>query len=116
VGINAGDQEKAKTFWTDSIGFEPLQDLPFGEDERWIEVTPPDHNVILVLYTPESQKSLIGTFSNVLFECEDINATYQELSAKGVEFVDTPRKEFWGWWAMFKDPDGNTYGLAQRRE
>jgi hypothetical protein len=33
-----------------------------------------------------------------------------------VEFPDPPHKEFWGWWAMFKDPDGNSYGLGQRKE
>jgi hypothetical protein len=30
-----------------------------------------------------------------------------------VEFTETPRKEFWGWWAVFKDDEGNTYGLGE---
>jgi catechol 2,3-dioxygenase-like lactoylglutathione lyase family enzyme len=119
VGIYVGDQDRAKSFWTDTMGFELVQDSPFGEGEaaaRWIEVRPPDGGVILVLFTPDEAKPLVGTFSNVLFTCDDINATYEELSAKGVEFVDTPRQEFWGWWASFKDPDGNTYGVGQRGE
>jgi lactoylglutathione lyase len=81
---------------------------------RWIEVAPPDRSVILVLYTPEDQQDRIGTFSNVLFECDDIQWAYQELVARGVEFPDPPRRELWGWWASFRDPDGNTYGLGQR--
>ena len=90
-----------------------------GEQEggpRWIEVTPPDRNVILVLFTPQEQRHLIGTFSNILWECPDINDTYEELVAKGVEFPESPRKELWGRWAVFKDPDGNTYGLGQEGE
>ena len=117
VGIYVGNQDRAKEFWTQTLGFEVIQDTPMGQEEgapRWIEVAPPDRNVILVLYTPDAQQDQIGTFSNVLFECDDVQQTYQELTAKGVEFPDAPRQEFWGWWAMFRDPDGNTYGLGQR--
>lgn len=116
VGIYAGDQDRAKAFWTETIGFELLTDAPMGSEGRWIEVTPPDKNVILVLFTPEGARSQIGTFSNVMFTCDDIKQTHTELSERGVEFTEAPREEFWGWWAMFKDPDGNTYGLGQRRQ
>ena len=121
VGIYVGDQERAKRFWTETIGFELLLDSPLdpsatGPGPRWIEVAPPDRNIILVLFTPDEQQQLIGTFSNVLFTADDIQRTYEELTAKGVEFTEAPSKQFWGWWAMFKDPDGNTYGLGQRGE
>jgi predicted enzyme related to lactoylglutathione lyase len=52
--------------------------------------------------------------SSVLFDCDDIHKTYEELRAKGVEFAEAPTQQFWGWWTVFKDPDGNTYGLGQR--
>ncbi len=119
VGIYVGDQDRAKRFFTESIGFDPIQDMPMGEGPgapRWIEVAPPDRNVVLVLFTTDEQKDRIGTFSNVLFNCDDIQQTYQELRAKGVEFTEAPSKQFWGWWAVFKDPDGNTYGLGQSGE
>jgi predicted enzyme related to lactoylglutathione lyase len=115
VGIYVTDQDRAKAFWTETIGFELIQDTPMGDGEgapRWIELAPPDRNVILVLFTPEPHEERVGTFSNVLFQCDDIHKTYQELTARGVEFPDPPRQEFWGWWAMFKDPDGNSYGLG----
>lgn len=119
VGIFVADQDRAKEFFTSTLGFELLQDTPMGPEEgaaRWIEVAPPDRNVILVLFTPEGQENLIGTFSNVLFDCVDIRETHRELVERGVEFVDEPRKEFWGWWAMFVDSEGNRYGLGQRGE
>lgn len=119
VSIYAGDQDRAKEFWTQTIGFDLIQDTPMGPDEgaaRWIEVAPPDRNIILVLFTVDEQRDRIGTFSNVLFECDDVQQTYQELTAKGVEFPEPPRQEFWGWWATFSDPDGNTYGLGQREQ
>ena len=117
VGIYAGDQDRAKRFWTETMGFELIGDTPMGEGDggpRWIEVAPPDRNVILVLFTPPEQQNLIGTFSNVLFTCDDIQATHKELSGRGVTFTEAPTKQFWGWWAVFQDPDGNTYGLGQR--
>ena len=119
VGIYAGDQDRSKKFFTDTLGFELLQDTPMGQGPdapRWIEVAPPERNVILVLFTPEGQEDRVGTFSNVLFTCDDIHATHKELVARGVEFVDEPQQQPWGWWASFKDPDGNTYGLGQRGE
>jgi lactoylglutathione lyase len=116
VGIYVGDQDRARKFFTETLGFELLQDTPMGEGPgaaRWIEVAPPDRNVILVLFTPDEQQDRIGTFSNVLFDCDDILATHKELAGRGVEFAEEPSQQFWGWWATFKDPDGNTYGLGQ---
>jgi catechol 2,3-dioxygenase-like lactoylglutathione lyase family enzyme len=119
VGIYVDDQDRARRFFTEALGFELLQDTPMGEGPsaaRWIEVAPPDRNVTLVLYTPDGQRDRIGTFSNVLFDCDDMEATHKELTARGVEFTEEPSRQFWGWWAIFKDPDGNTYGLGQRGE
>ncbi|GAC1528289.1 MAG: glyoxalase superfamily protein [Chloroflexota bacterium] len=117
VGLYIGDQDRAKEFWTNTMGFELLQDTPMGEDfggGRWIEVTPPDKNIILVLFTQDEARGQIGTFSNVIFTADDIEKTYEELRSRGVEFAEPPTKQFWGWWAVFKDPDGNSYGLGQR--
>jgi predicted enzyme related to lactoylglutathione lyase len=55
----------------------------------------------------------VGGFSNIMFDTDDIQATFQELKAKGVEFTEDPSKQDWGWWAQFKDPDGNEFGVAQ---
>jgi catechol 2,3-dioxygenase-like lactoylglutathione lyase family enzyme len=117
VGIYVGDQDRAKEFFTKTLGFGLVQDTPMGdgpEAARWIEVAPPDRNVILVLFTPEVDQGRVGTFSNVLFECDDIQATHRQLAGRGVEFTEEPSRQFWGWWAVFKDPDGNSYGLGQR--
>ncbi len=116
VNIYVDDQDRAKGFWSNVMGFDVLQDVPMGGDfgaARWIEVVPPDKHISLVLFAPEEQQHLVGTFSNVLFTCDDIERTHEELTARGVEFVDAPSKQVWGWWAVFKDPDGNTYGLGQ---
>lgn len=118
VGIHAGDQDRARRFWTETMDFSAGMHAPMTEDPngpRWIEVVPPDRSVILVLFTPPEIKDRIGEFSNIIFTCDNIRQTYEELCGRGVEFSDAPRQEPWGWWAVFKDPDGNSYGLSQRQ-
>jgi catechol 2,3-dioxygenase-like lactoylglutathione lyase family enzyme len=119
VGIYVGDQDRAKAFYTGPLGFELVQDTPMGNDPagpRWLEVTPPDRSINLVLFTPEGQEDRVGGFSNVIFRSDDIHATHRALADAGVEFPEDPRHEYWGWWATFKDPDGNIFGLGQHGE
>jgi predicted enzyme related to lactoylglutathione lyase len=116
VGIYVRDQQRALEFYRDKLGFQVIMDAPMTEAEggpRWLEVAPPGAQTHFVLFTPEGQEDRIGTFSNIVFDCDDIQQTYQELSSRGVEFAEPPSQQPWGWWATFKDPDGNTYGLGQ---
>ena len=55
----------------------------------------------------------IGTVANVVFECDDLDTTYEELRGRGVEFSEEPNEQPWGMWAQFKDVDGNEFGLIQ---
>jgi predicted enzyme related to lactoylglutathione lyase len=63
--------------------------------------------------TYEDARAQIGKFCNFIFEVDNMEATHRALSGRGVEFVDAPSQQFWGWWATVKDPDGNTFGLHQ---
>jgi len=46
------------------------------------------------------------------FACDDVQATYRQLRARGVAFVSEPQKQPWGEFATFKDPDGNQFVLS----
>jgi predicted enzyme related to lactoylglutathione lyase len=113
AGIYVSDQDQALDFYTNKLGFEKLTDEPMESDARWIEVVPAGAQTRLVLYTPPGQEDRIGTFSNVIFSCDDMNSTYQELKGRGVEFSEDPSEQPWGIWAQFKDPDGNEFGLIE---
>jgi predicted enzyme related to lactoylglutathione lyase len=119
VNLNVRDQDSAKRFWVETMGFTLVQDTPMGDDPgsaRWIEVRPPDGGATVILYSPRFGDSQLGSLSNVLFTCDDIQQTYQQLAARGVHFPDPPNKQFWGWWATFTDNEGNLYGLGQRTD
>jgi uncharacterized glyoxalase superfamily protein PhnB len=54
-----------------------------------------------------------GWFSAGAFQTADCRKTFQELKAKGVEFVSEPKDEFWGVTAVIKDPFGNWFSMTQ---
>jgi len=64
------------------------------------------------VFTPPGQEDRIGSFFNGSFECDDVEATWRQLSAKGVEFVKPPKREDWGTSAIFKDSEGNQFVMC----
>jgi predicted enzyme related to lactoylglutathione lyase len=83
-----------------------------GPERRWIELSIPGAQTRIVLFTPDGQEDRIGTFFNGAFACDDVDYSYEKLVAKGVEFTEKPTKQPWGSYAVFKDPDGNTFVLS----
>lgn len=112
VGVCVGEQQRAVDFFTGALGFDLVVDEPMGPDARWIEVAPPGSRLRLGLWTPPGLEHRIGTFSHVVFRCDDVRATWEELRGRGVEFVDEPRDQPGGTMAQFKDPDGNVFVLS----
>ena len=92
VSIPVQDQNRALDFYTDKLGFTILTDQPFDGKQRWIELRIPKAETRVVLFTPDGQEERVGSFMNMSFECDDIERTYEELRARGVEFEGPPRK------------------------
>jgi predicted enzyme related to lactoylglutathione lyase len=112
VGIPTRDQDRALNFYTEKLGFAVATDQIFNEKQRWIELRVANSSTRVVLFTPDGHESRIGTFFNGAFACDDVPATYRQLTARGVEFVSGPEKQPWGEFAVFKDPDGNQFVLS----
>ena len=112
VNVPVTDQDRALEFYTKKLGFRVITDSPFNADRRWIELGIPRAETKLVLFTAPGQEKLIGSLMNVTFSADDVVATARELKARGVEFVQEPRKADWGTSAIFKDPDGNQFVLS----
>ena len=115
--VPVDDQERAKAFWTEQMGFELARDETYG-DERWIEVSPPGQSLVLVLSLrrPDEPRRDVPDqlpHSNIFFTCENLEQTYQELSKRGVQFPVRPEQRPYGWWSMFADLEGTRYALGQ---
>lgn len=128
VSIYVLDQNSAYDFYVNKLGFVVHTDAPMGPDARWLTVTPkeqPGLEIILMAvkpgmgFTEETAKKMrelvaAGTFGFGVFETKNIQATYEELKAKGVEFTKAPTKEFYGTEALFKDDSGNWFSLGEK--
>ncbi|HEX5409638.1 MAG TPA: VOC family protein [Gemmatimonadaceae bacterium] len=112
ASIPVRDQDRALAFYTKQLGCRVITDSPFDGTQRWIELGIPRAQTSLVLFTAPGQETMIGGFMNVTFMADDVEATARELQARGVEFVQEPRREDWGTSAIFKDPDGNQFVLS----
>ena len=113
ASVPCRDQEAALKFWTEKIGFRVVTDQPMG-DQRWIELAIHTAQTELVLFTAEGHEDRIGSFFNGSFACDDVDATWRQLTARGVEFRGPPEKQPWGTFAVFKDPEGNEFVLGSR--
>jgi lactoylglutathione lyase len=117
VGIWVSDQDQARDFYVDKLGFEVRTDITMPDGYRWLEVGPAGGvTAIAVAKSGPDSDNKPGDFTNIILDTDNIMATYEDLKARGVEFVDVPEKQPWGWWGTLKDPDGNIFGLGQQGE
>lgn len=126
VTIYVLNQEEAKKFYTEKLGFEVRTDVTM-EGFRWLTVAPQGQKDLeIVLMEAKAgpmieetaaqqlrafiQKGLMGAG---VFNTEDCRATYEELKRKGVEFLSPPQERPYGVEAVFKDDSGNWFSLTQ---
>src|SRR3954447_11867652 len=91
VIVPVADQDDAITFYTGTLGFSLSADVPFGDGDRWVEVTPPGGGASLALATPQGSYEP-GRMTGIALESPDPKADHAELKDKGVD-VDA---EIWG--------------------
>jgi catechol 2,3-dioxygenase-like lactoylglutathione lyase family enzyme len=129
VTVYVLDQERAKTFYTEKLGFEIKADVTMGTF-RWLTVAPKGQaDLELVLMPvrtgpmlPEEASSKLqsliegGHVGVGVFETTDCKKTYDELKARGVVFKSEPAERPYGVVeASFIDDSGNCFSLTERR-
>lgn len=113
--VYVSDQDKALDFYTDVLGMSKRVDMPLGPGFRWVEVAPDGAETSINLSVPTDSARKPGGFTGFIFNTDDVDAFYQAMKAKGVNFAQPPQAQPWGGiQATFSDPDGNTFLIAQR--
>jgi catechol 2,3-dioxygenase-like lactoylglutathione lyase family enzyme len=115
------DQERALSFYTDTLGFEKKNDIPAGA-YRWLTVVSPgEANGVELLLEP-GQHPAVGPFKAALvedgipytsFSVEDVQAEYNRLREAGVQFTQPPVSMGAVTTAVFDDTCGNLIQIAQ---
>lgn len=112
VSIPVSDQDRAKEFYSQTLGFSVNVDAPVGEDMRWVQLTPPGGGASIALITWQ-QAMPPGALQDLYLACQDIDGTYQTLRERGVTFTDEPFDSPFGKFAHFQDLDGNGWVLHE---
>src|SRR5882672_9528503 len=128
VTIYCLDQEAARDFYVDVLGFELRTDITMGEGFRWLTLghpSQPELEATLMTpgppLTPENADFLrrqleTGQWGGLGLRVDNCRKTYDELSAKGVPFVQEPEDRPYGIEAIARDPSGNWLVLVERKD
>jgi len=122
------DQDAARDFYVNKLGFEVRMDQSMDNGFRWLTVSPksqPDFQLILMKvdgpnFKPEVASVLKGLMEKGgmgggVLQVDDCRATYEELKAKGVEFLSPPADRFYGVECILKDNSGNWFSMNQTK-
>lgn len=126
------DQDEALAFYTEKVGMEVRIDVTMAEmgNFRWLTVGPadqPDVSIVLMAIpgppmmdddTADSVRALMakGFAGTVFLTTDDCQASYEELSGRGVQFTEPPEDRPYGIDSGFRDPSGNAIRLTQVKE
>jgi catechol 2,3-dioxygenase-like lactoylglutathione lyase family enzyme len=113
VSIPVSDQDRAKKFYVEQLGFELVRDDASMPGMRWLQVRPAGGSTSLTLVTwLESMPA--GSLQGLVFRSTDLSADYERLVAEGVTFDAPPQKQPWAVLeTVVRDPDGNGLVLQQ---
>jgi len=123
--VMVSNQDAALDFYVNKLGLQKKVDMQFGP-MRWIEVAPQNSESSISLMEPstkvmppaaaEMAKRTIGTPTGLWFYTNDIQGTFAELKAKGVNISQPEKQEWGGTMSSIKDQDGNEYQLISAPE
>src|SRR5688500_17663493 len=118
------DQDEALAFYTDKLGMEVRSDVTLAEmgDFRWLTVGPKDQEDVSIVLMAVPGPPLIddetasqiadltakGFAGTVFLTTDDCQKAYEDLSARGVEFVEAPDARPYGIDAGYRDPPRNS--------
>jgi catechol 2,3-dioxygenase-like lactoylglutathione lyase family enzyme len=118
------DPDLALTFYRDALGLELRNDVARG-DFRWLTVgaaSQPEVALVLTNYlngSPADVDALAallakGALNGVHFHTDDLDGTFEKLSASDAEIVQEPTDQPWGARdCAVRDPSGNMVRIDQ---
>ncbi len=125
VSLVVKDKTRLIAFFTEKAGFEKKTDLAGPGGYRWVTVGLKGQDLELSFWetgsaadptqTEPSKRWAPGTAPPFIIGVTNCRKAYQELSSRGVEFLEPPKEHPWGVVATFRDPDGNLFSISELR-
>jgi catechol 2,3-dioxygenase-like lactoylglutathione lyase family enzyme len=127
VTLFVNNQDEARDFYVNKLGFEVRTDHTMDNGFRWLTVgarEQPDVEIVLMepkagpLFDEECAQAVRlllkkGVLGAGVFQVDDCRQTYEELRQKGVQFAGAPEDRFYGVEAIMKDGVGNWFSMTQ---
>ena len=120
VCLFVNDQQRAKAFYTEKMGFELKTEAPLypGAANMWISVVPKGADTEIILYLPDENwqhyKQVVGQSQAITLDITDMDVVAADLKKKGVTFSSEPDKQPWGTYATIVDSEGNKILLVEQ--
>jgi len=120
VALLVPDYDEAVAYFTAVLGFVLVEDTPLGDGKRWVRVAPPgaaETSLLLARATSDEQRAAVGRQGAgrvwLFLHTDDFARDHAALVARGVRFLEAPRREPYGQVAVFEDRYGNRWDLVQ---
>jgi len=122
------DQDATRDFYVNNLGFEPRTDVTMGEGFRWVTIGHPSQPELQVTLMPPGppldpdaaefvrRQLEKGSMGGLGLKVDDCRKTFEELSAKGVTFLQEPADRPYGVEAVIRDNTGNWLVLVEPKE
>lgn len=111
--LAVADQDRAIGFYTEKLGLEVVQDAPYQDGWRWVELAIPGAQTrVLLTRQPENYKT---GMPRLVLVVDDVERTFEALTNKGVEFTQAPIPAPWNpaeIFAQLQDSEGNLVVLG----
>ncbi|MDG2521986.1 VOC family protein [Caulobacter segnis] len=116
------DYDEARDWYTRVLGFELLEDTELGGGKRWLRVAPPgarETAILLAKAASPEQLAAVGLQAGgrvlLFLKTRDFDRDHAAMLARGVRFLEAPRREPYGSVAVFEDLYGNRWDLLEDR-
>jgi catechol 2,3-dioxygenase-like lactoylglutathione lyase family enzyme len=119
VQVPVSDVDRAKSFYTENVGFHTDHDTQLDDAVRVVQMTPPGSACSIVIGTGLSDMKP-GSVEGLQLTVTDMDAARGELVERGVDVSDVKvlgapgRPGFKH--AYFRDPDGNGWAVQEIRD
>ena len=111
VSIPVSDQDRAKAFYRDVLGFEELADQAMGPQMRWVQLAPKGAATSVTLVN-WFETMPAGSLRGLVLHTETLADDVAALRANGLE-PSPVEQQPWARFVVFSDPDGNGIVLQQ---
>ena len=125
VVVPVSDVDRAKSFYSDQLGFNVDHDTKIGEGQRVVQLTPPGSGCSVVIGEGVVPHMEPGSLKGLQLVVADINAAHAQLVDAGVAVSDVqvlgggpePQPDANPLdnvgFVFFDDPDGNSWAVQQ---